>query len=122
MSSWEKLGVGVFVSIVVFILFIIVVAFTGLHVSTGKGTQVGHVSAVEKSGTFWKTGTAYIKPTLESTQEDIYCVMSDEVFTQLEEKSISGEKVKVSHNSFFSAGVTNCNGEDAIINNVEVIK
>ena len=98
------------------VLWLVVwVPIFGFHFETGKGTQVGYVSAVEKSGVFFKTGTAYIKPTLESTQEDNYCVVDEAVYTKLTEMARNKQRVEVSHLSWFSSGLTNCNAEGAII-------
>lgn len=102
--------------------FIVFVPIFGLHYNTGKGTQAGYVSAVEKGGIIFKTGTAYIKPTLESTQEDDYCVIDDAVYAQLQEASTNKKRVEVSHFSWFSSGIANCNAEGAIISAVKVLE
>lgn len=111
-----------FIFVVGFILFVFVFPFTGLHIDTGSGKQVGYVSATEKSGVIWKTGTAYIKPTLESTQEDVYCVISDEVLNQLQQASVSKERVEIEHYSVMVAGIKNCSGEGAIIKSVKSVQ
>ena len=87
----------------------------GINIQTGSGNQTGYISAVEKSGLFWKTGTVYVKPTLESTQEDIYCVTDESVLEKLTEVSNKKINVTVSHISWLSAGAKNCNGESAVI-------
>lgn len=87
----------------------------GIHYQTGSGKQTGYVSAVERSGLFWKTGTVYIKPTLESTQEDVYCVTNDAVLEQLSQASADKVNVTVSHISWLSSGAKYCNGESAVI-------
>jgi hypothetical protein len=109
--------------VVLSILWLVVyVPIFGFHWNTGEGSQVGYVSAVEKGGIFFKTGTAYIKPTLESTQEDDYCITDENVFAQLKEASLNKKRVEVSHFSWFSSGIKNCNAEGAIISAVKVLE
>lgn len=99
-----------------------VVSIVGWHHETGAGSQVGYVSAVEKEGFFFKTGRAYIKPTLESTQEDTYCVIDEDVYLDLKARSVSKERIEVSHVSYAANGVTKCAGENAVITAVKVIE
>lgn len=114
---------GLVVVLALFFLWLLVyVPLFGVHWNIGSGTQVGYVSAIEKGGLLFKTGTAFIKPTLESTQEDIYCVISEEVFAKLKEVSVSKQRVEVSHISYFSAGVKNCAGEGVIIVGVKELQ
>ena len=94
----------------------------GWHVNIGEGTQVGYVSAVETSGIIWKTGTAYIKPTLESTQEDVYCVSDKTLLAQLGEASKANQKIEVKNVDYLVFGAKNCDAEPAMITSFEVIK
>lgn len=107
----------IIVAVVLFAIWFLFwkIPVNGLHYQIGNGEQTGYVSAVEKTGLIWKTGTAYIKPTLESTQEDVYCVANDELLEQL--KTISNEKtnVTVQYISWFASGAKHCNGESAVI-------
>lgn len=121
MDSDLKIIIGMFVvmgllAVIPSLFFII-----GLHIDTGSGSQVGFVSATEKEGIIFKTGRAYIKPTLESTQEDIYCVTNADVLKKLEEASVLKSKVKVNYFSWFASGVVNCQGEDAVIKDFETL-
>jgi hypothetical protein len=109
----------ILIGMILALFFFVYLPIHGIHWNTGNGEQTGYVSAVEKTGLFWKTGRVYIKPTLESTQEDVYCVVDEEVFNKLKEVSVNKTSVTVKHKSFFSAGSMNCEGETAII--VEVI-
>lgn len=97
------------------IAFFTVIAFTGLHIETGKGSHVGYITATETSGLIFKTGTAYVKTDTQSSQEDNYCVIDDSLLAELSEVSERKEKVKVSYISYFSSGIANCNAEGAII-------
>lgn len=104
--------------VVALIVGSILLTFIGIHINTGNGEQTGYITAVEKSGLIWKTGTAYIKTDLSSSQEDTYCVTDEDIYNILKEKSVNKEKVTISHFSWLSAGITNCNGEGAIINSI----
>lgn len=103
------------------IVGVLALCFIPISYVTGEGNQVGYVSATEKSGFIFKTGVAYIKPTLESTQEDIYCVMDDSILKTLQDTSDSKQTVKIYHKSWLSTGIK-CGAESAFIYKVEVIK
>lgn len=62
---------------------------------TSSGSHNGYITAVEKSGLIWKTGTAYIKTDLSSTQEDFYCVEDENVYNDLVKYKDEGVKVKI---------------------------
>ena len=91
----------------------------GIHWNTGNGSQTGFVSATEQEGLIFKTNRVYIKPTLESTQEDSYCVTDDSVYQALRLAEIEKRPVSVKHHSFFIAGMVNCKQQAAIINAVQ---
>lgn len=96
-----------------------VIAFTGLHVSTGSGEHTGYVTAIEKRGVIWKTWRAYVKTDTASSQEDSYCVMDGEVVEALKKASEEKQKVTLKYHSFISAGLTNCEREGDIIGGVK---
>ena len=100
----------------------VILPVVGLHVNTGEGSQVGYVSAVEKSGLIFKTGRAYIKPTFDSTQEDIYCVVDDSVLNKLKDASVSKSRVEIKHISWLAPGIQSCGDEAAVIKSFNVIK
>lgn len=108
-----------FIITAIIIFFFCVLPFIGVHINTGGGQHTGYVTAVEKTGLFWKTGRVYIKTDLSSSQEDIYCVIDEKVYTEIEVLSKNKEQVTVSHISYLSAGITNCDGEDAIITEIK---
>lgn len=126
----NKNSIGQRVRVIVLILGVLFVCWLllwrvpvyGWHRSIGEGKQVGYVSATETVGIFWKTGTAYIKPTLESTQEDIYCVIDKDLLAKLQEVSVSKERVEVKHFDYLIKGAKMCNGESAVITDFTVLK
>lgn len=106
-----------------FLIWVVLfVPIFGFNYNTGDGVQVGYISAVENNGVFFKTYTAYVKPTLESTQEDMYCVIDEDIIEKLILASEKKQNVKVGYYSLFSAGMKKCGGEGAIISEVTVIK
>lgn len=118
-TTSQKAGLVTFLAFVIGLpLLTIYVAVVGLHFDTGHGSQTGFVSATEVEGLVFKTNRAYIKPTLESTQEDAYCVTDPAVYTQLQRAEIEKRTVTVKHNSLLIPGVMTCKGEAAIINTV----
>lgn len=99
--------------------FILIAPFVGLHIKTSEGTHVGFITATEKSGLFFKTGTAYVKTDTQSSQEDSYCVTDDAVLAQLKDASIKKNKVEVGYIGYYSAGIANCAWEGAVITSVK---
>jgi hypothetical protein len=70
----------------------------------GSGTHTGYVTAIEKTGVIWKTGGVYFKTSMESTQEDHYCVENNDLYKKLEEKSLNKENITIEfHEEFFVA-------------------
>ena len=118
-KGFTLIEILVVLTILGFIFFVVVLPFIGIHYETGKGQHTGYITAVEKSGVIWKKGRAYIKIDLSSSQEDQYCVIDDSVYSRLEEAARNKEKLTIQHLSYFSAGITNCAGEDAIITGIK---
>jgi hypothetical protein len=94
----------------------------GWHYETGNGKQVGYVSAVEQEGIFWKTGRIYLKPTMESTQEDVYCVMDKGLLSKLEEVSKNNTKIEVKNVGFLEFGARYCAAENLAVTDFKIIK
>lgn len=100
------------------LIFIVVVQFTGLPINTGNGQHIGFVTSTETNGLIFKTNRAYVKTDTMSSQEDQYCVEDPAVFSQLGQYADQKAHVELKYKSVFSAGITNCDGEDAIITSV----
>ena len=94
---------------------VIYVPLFGFHYETGRGEHTGYITAVEKGGIFFKTGTVYLKTDTQSSQEDNYCVIDPEVYAQLQKFGEKRTHVNAYHFSWFSSGIANCAGEGAII-------
>jgi len=106
------------------VLFLIVIfgvgacTFNGIHYETSKGEHTGFVTSVERTGLIWKTGKAYIKTDVSSSQEDTYCVMDQEVYAQLEQAAKDRKKVTIKFLDYLTKGFRNCDGEPAVIYSV----
>lgn len=103
---------------VAFVLFVLVVPFTGLHYEVGRGTHTGYVTAVEKEGLIFKTYNVYFKSSAESSQEDMYCTRED-VAKNLESALKSKEQIVINYVSYFANGITLCGSGGDIITNVQ---
>lgn len=81
-------------------------------IETSKGNHTGYITAVEHNGLIWKKGRAYIKTDVSSSQEETYCVIDDNIYNQLEQKSQNKEKVTVEFKDYFIRGWTKCGDGD----------
>lgn len=106
------LGVGVFVGIITILILI------GIG-SPNNGQHTGIVTSVEQTGIIFKTWTAYIKTSSQSTQEDAYCVTDPHVISQLKSDATSVKEVTVNYSRGIFMPITECNGEGSIINSVQ---
>src|ERR1700692_2816547 len=87
----------------------------GWHHETGDGEHTGYISAVERTGIFFKTFRVYLKTDPQSSQEDSYCVVDPKVYSQLEQLSEQKVQVTVSYLSWLVSGIKNCGGENAVV-------
>lgn len=101
-------------------------------VNISSGSHNGYITAVEKSGLIWKTGTVYIKTELSSTQEDFYCVEDENVYNDLVKYKDLGVKVKIHFTDELIIAPWRCGntvtdgdkiiGEQGIVYKVEEVK
>lgn len=94
---------------------IFIMPFVSIKYETGHGDHTGYVTAVEQEGVIFKTERAYIKSNLESSQEDVYCVVDRGVYDQLRQAQLDKRNVTIEHVSWFNPAVYDCKGESAII-------
>lgn len=102
-------------------LLLVIMKFTGLHINTGEGNHIGIITASEKTGLIFKTKKAYFKTSVESTQEDEYCVKNNKIYEKLKKLSTNQSWVKISYKSYFITGFFECDNENAIITDVQVL-
>lgn len=105
-----------------FAILSIIISITGLHIQTGNGSHTGYVTATERNGFLFKTNRAYLKTDNQSSQEDTYCVMNDDVFKTLQDLQKSKKNISIEFIEYVSQGVFSCNGESAVITSVEEVK
>ena len=104
------------------LILIIIFSFTGLHIEDNRGSQVGYITTVETNGLVFKTNSAYIKSNLESSQEERYCVIDEEVKNQLVQAMESDQKIKIYFYDWLFRGVNNCKISDLdIIYKIDVL-
>lgn len=100
--------------------FIFAFPFMSWKYETSAGNHTGYITAVEKNGLIWKTGTAFLKTDTQSSQEDRYCVIDPSVYAQLTAASVAKAHVTVGYTDWLHKSMTVCDGESAIITSVTV--
>ena len=118
MNTFIKIIISLLL-IIFLVSFFLVIPFVGWHYECGQGEHTGYITAIQKQGIFFKTGRAYIKTDVSSSQEDAYCVVDDNVFNQLKELSEKKEKVTVKYLRWIASGIKNCEGEGEVIYEVK---
>lgn len=99
--------------IVILIWAFIHLSLNGIHIQTSQGEHTGYVTAVEQTGLFFKTYTAYIKTDTQSSQEDAYCVTDPAIYSQLQTLSEQKAHVTVGYIAWLGAGARYCSHESA---------
>lgn len=119
MEFEEYFGMGIILFLVFMILMVFVTTLApflgGIHYELGRGEHNGYITATEKSGLFWQTGRAYLKTDTQSSQEDVYCVVDEEVYQDLSNAVVSKKHVVVSHLTWFMPAYWECGFEGAVI-------
>lgn len=86
----------------------------------GNGQHTGYVTATETGGIFWQTDRAYIKTDTQSSQEEAYCVVNDEVLEKLREAQKEKKLITIEYSGEFIVPTSKCRGEAATITSVEI--
>ena len=107
------------VGLMVIFLSLVMTIKDGVHFSTGKGEHIGYISSTETTGIIFKTPRAYFKTSLQSSQEDAYCVENKELLDEL--NSLTNKNIIIYYRSYIVNGIKYCGGESAIITGVKVI-
>lgn len=82
------------------------------------GQHTGYVTAVDTSGIIWKTTEVYFKTDAQSSQEDSYCVIDENVKKQLLEAQKSKRLITLHYDDYFIIGMPLC-GVNQIIRSIE---
>ena len=81
--------------ILLILLLFSLIAVSGCGRFMGDGQQVGYISAVDNN-VFW--AHVYIKPTLESTQEDIYIIQKgSSLLNELRTSMVNKQRIRVNY-------------------------
>lgn len=114
-------GVGAFVFILTLVITVplTMISFSGIPIQTSEGEHTGFITAAQKQGIIFKTGRAYVKTDLASSQEDVYCVKDNEVLKALQEKAKTRERVTVKYRGDLVNGLTQCGEEGEFIYQVQ---
>lgn len=119
----ERIFLWVIAVIVFSFVVSIILSLNGLHIETNRGEHTGYITAVEKTGLFFKTYRVYVKTDTESTQEDAYCVLDEKIYAELGELSKTKTLITVQSFDWVFKGIANCAGEaGGIIDGVEISK
>lgn len=97
------------------------VAYTGIPIkTTSNGTHSGYVTAIEDNGIFFKSTTVYFKTSVESTQEDAYCVYIEntDLRAKLQQAQTDVKQVTITFDDYLFKSYAKCNGEIALITGV----
>lgn len=109
--------------VLVVIGFFIWLPFQVWPIETSRGEHTGYVTAIERNGLFFHKATAYVKTDTQSSQEDTYCVLDAEVFSQLQEFASRKAHVDLYYFNWLKRGIQNCKvADNAIIYKVVEIK
>ncbi len=75
------------------LLFTVIIASSGCIEILTNGRHSGQITAIEKNGFIWKTGTVYVKSDISSSQEDRYCVEDETLIPLLDNLSQTRQRV-----------------------------
>ncbi len=79
---------------VVIVAFVIGLLFIQFWLPS-SGTHTGIVTATEKNWLIWTTNLAYFKTSQYTSQEDKYCVVDNDVFSDLKKYQANNTEVTV---------------------------
>lgn len=110
------------IMIVLEILAFIGIAIGGLlgavfinDIGASEGVHTGYITAVEHNeNLIWDSDLVYIKSSVESTQEDIYCIRP-ELIAQAQEYAKNGQRISITFKNNLIVWNSECNGGISII-------
>lgn len=107
--------------LILIVLISIVLASSGCIEILNNGRHSGQITAIEKNGLIWKTGTVYVKSDISSSQEDRYCVEDESLIPLLNNLSQTRERVTLLYRDEFYKAPWRCSLSDTagIITGVE---
>lgn len=89
------------------------------QIGAAKGTQTGYITSVEYyGGILYGSELVYIKSSLESTQEEVYCIINDNLKTTLIEAQVTQKPVTITYSNPLFLWNSDCYKGLSIVNNV----
>lgn len=110
--------ISYFMLIIFLTLFIIDFFPVKIWKTLDNGQHTGIVTAVDYTGYIFKTYDVFFKTDPESTQEDIYCVIDQNIKNQLLEAQKNRELITIHYDSYWIVGYPLCGG-NTIITGIE---
>jgi hypothetical protein len=117
MDTADKVAIGLVLVFVGFIGMVFVALFMGLGFPI-NGEHSGYITAVSKGGMFG-TQELYFKTDNQSSQEDKYCVTSDEIMAEAKQYQESKERVTLTFSRGFVLPAWTCSAYE-IIDKIEI--
>lgn len=110
-----KITTGITLTVVGLAIFysLLILPFFGFHIITTNGEHIGYITAIEKTGIFSKTYTAYVKTDTQSSQEDSYCVADPSLVPAIASFAESKTRVRITYFDWLSKGIARCDHEMA---------
>ena len=94
------------------IIGFIALGINGWHYQTlYNGEHTGSITAIETTGIFFKTTTVYFKSDVQSSQEDMYCLIDESLIPELKLLSENKSKVTIKYIDYLVKGDKYCNSE-----------
>lgn len=121
MNKKGQFGVIITIGSVIFLISTIIFYLLGLHVIiTEDGSHTGYVTSIETNGIIFKTYSVYFKTETESSQEDRYCIIDEELKNKLAKYQKEKKLITIEFFDWIIRGVKYCkSGDIAIISGVE---
>ena len=107
--------------LITILVLLSVALLSGCYTTTENGKHSGQITALEKTGMFWKTWEVYIKSDISSSQEEQYCVEKESLLPILEKVSKDKQRVTLEYHSEFLVAPWRCESFD-IIDDVDIIE
>jgi hypothetical protein len=113
--SWDETDKALFIllfiivnGIVILIALIIALCMPIMVWQTGQGEHTGIVTASDKEGIIWKTWTIYFKTDAQSSQEDKYCVINENIIAEIRKAQETKRQVTIQYEDYLFVGLPLC--------------
>lgn len=118
-DDFKITSISFLITIFIVVVCAFVVTLVTIFQGYGNGQYVGYVTGTEVRGTVFKTNRVYMKTSLESSQEDMFCVTDASIYTVLQEHQTMQNRVTVKTMDIGFALPNECDFESTTISSVE---